>query len=33
MLIAFFIACPVGIVALIGFARRVDPRTGRIGSR
>ncbi len=33
MLIAFFIACPFGILALFGFARMIDPRTGHIGSR
>jgi len=33
MLTAFFIACPFGILALFGFARLIDPRTGHIGSR
>jgi hypothetical protein len=33
MLTAFFIASPVAIAALFGFARLVNPRTGQIGSR
>jgi hypothetical protein len=33
MLTAFFIVCPFGIVALFGFAKLIDPRTGHIGSR
>jgi hypothetical protein len=33
MLTAFFIACPFGILALFGFARLIDPRTGHIGGR
>lgn len=28
MLLAFFILSPIGILALIGFARRVNPLTG-----
>jgi len=30
MLLAFFILSPLGILALIGFARRVHPLTGHI---
>jgi hypothetical protein len=30
MLVAFFILSPLGILALIGFARRVHPITGHI---
>jgi|GEM_PF-2116204 hypothetical protein len=30
MLLAFFILSPIGILALIGFARRVHPLTGHI---
>ncbi|MGF6240661.1 hypothetical protein P3T42_002412 [Paraburkholderia sp. GAS38] len=30
MLLAFFILSPLGILALIGFARRVHPITGQI---
>lgn len=33
MLTAFFIACPFGIAALFGFAKLINPQTGRIGSR
>jgi hypothetical protein len=33
MLTAFLIVCPLGIVALFGFARLIDPRTGQIGNR
>jgi hypothetical protein len=29
MLAVFLIACPIGIAALFGFARHVDPVTGR----
>jgi hypothetical protein len=29
MLAIFFIVCPICIVALFGFARRVDPQTGQ----
>jgi hypothetical protein len=29
MLVAFLIACPICVVALFGFARRVDPLTGQ----
>jgi hypothetical protein len=29
MLAMFFIACPICIAALIGFARHVDPVTGQ----
>jgi len=32
MLTAFFILCPFGIAALFGFARLVNPLTGRIGT-
>jgi hypothetical protein len=28
MLLAFFILSPIGILALIGFARRINPITG-----
>ncbi|RFU44696.1 hypothetical protein D0B32_26740 [Paraburkholderia sp. DHOC27] len=28
MLLAFFILSPIGVLALIGFARRVHPLTG-----
>jgi hypothetical protein len=28
MLLAFFILSPLGILALIGFARRINPLTG-----
>jgi hypothetical protein len=30
MLITALIACPLGIAALFGFARFVDPLTGRL---
>jgi hypothetical protein len=33
MLTAFYIASPLAIAALFGFARLVDPRTGKIGGR
>lgn len=33
MLTAFFILCPFGIAALFGFARLVNPLTGKIRSR
>jgi len=29
MLAVFFIACPICIAALFGFARHVDPLTGQ----
>lgn len=29
MLAVFMIACPIGIAALFGFARYVDPLTGQ----
>lgn len=29
MLAVFIIACPIGIAALFGFARHVDPLTGQ----
>ncbi|SDH28208.1 hypothetical protein SAMN05216466_108236 [Paraburkholderia phenazinium] len=29
MLLAFFILSPLGILALIGFARRINPLTGQ----
>jgi len=33
MLTVFFIACPFGIAALFGFARLIDPYTGKISNR
>jgi hypothetical protein len=33
MLTTFFIASPLAIAALFGFARLVDPRTGQIRGR
>jgi len=33
MLTTFFIVCPFAIAALFGFARLVNPVTGKIGDR
>jgi len=33
MAIVAFVVCMVGIAALFGFARLVDPRTGRLDIR